>query len=36
MFFPHHYDYLCGLAALDKDAIEAYMGDRLGFDMGDL
>jgi hypothetical protein len=36
MFFPHHYDYLHGLAVLENDAVEAHLGDRSGFDTGDL
>jgi hypothetical protein len=34
MFFPHHYDYWHGLAALKEDAVKAHLGDRSGFDMG--
>ena len=34
--FPFHYEYLRSLAALEDDAVRVYLGDRSGFDMGDL
>jgi hypothetical protein len=32
--FPHHYEYLRGLAALGQDAIGANLGDCTGSNLG--
>jgi hypothetical protein len=34
MFFPHHYEYLHGLTALEEDAVRTNLGDCAGFDTG--
>jgi hypothetical protein len=32
--FPRHYEYLCGLAILEEDAVRANLGDYTGSNSG--